>query len=232
MHGAVGAAREGFTREGQQIFLADAIAQRDEVSVLKRCHAHLGLVQTLGPLAHRPGLGDDHKVGASDRERAHVLRIVPVVADGHADSAGARVVDRRARVARRVVALLVEARVFGDVDHPRAPKQPPVRIDDWRAVVRATALPLEEVENDDHAELTRRRREGIDSRSRNGLSQSGHIRTSGPLRMKWLERQLRETDERSPFARGRFECAEAALDVRRPVGRRVLLDECDSHVVI
>ena len=50
--------------------------------------------------------------------------------------------------------------------------------------------------------------------------------------MKGLERQLRKTDERSPFARGRFERLQAAPDVRRLVGRRVMLDECDSHVAI
>ena len=123
------------------------------------------------------------------------LRIVPVVADGHADSAGARLVYRRAGVARGVVALLVEARVFGDVDHPCPSEQTPVGVDDWRAVVRATTIAFEEVKDDDDSKLTGGGHEGSYGRARHILGHRRYIRSSRALRMKGLERQLRKTDE-------------------------------------
>ena len=153
------------------------VAERHEVAVLERRHAHLGLVEPLGPLADRAGLRHDHQFGAAERQRAHVLGVVAVVADGHADPADRVSVHRRAGVAGRVVALLVEARVVGDVDHARHAEQRAVGVDDRRAVEGPVAVALEEVEHDDHAELARLALERVGGRAGHGL---GQPRTSAP----------------------------------------------------
>ena len=64
-HAAVGRADERFAGEGDAVFRADAIAERDEVAVLKCGDLHLGFVQAVGPLADRPGLRHDDQVGAA-----------------------------------------------------------------------------------------------------------------------------------------------------------------------
>src|SRR5450759_3128669 len=117
-HAPVRGTDERLTRERQALLFADAIAERDVVPVLKRRDAHLRFVEPFRPFPDRPGLRHDEEVRARDRHRAHVFRIVTVVADGHADPPCPGVVDGRPRVTRCVVALFVEARVLGDVDHP------------------------------------------------------------------------------------------------------------------
>ena len=76
-------ANEGLAGKGQLGFDADAVAQRRVIPVLESRYAQLGLEQTLRPLVGRPGLGNEHDLGTAERQRAHVLRIVPIVADGN-----------------------------------------------------------------------------------------------------------------------------------------------------
>ena len=81
-------------------------------------------------------------------------------------------VDRRAGVARRVVALLVEAGVVGDVDHAGPAEQRAVRVDDRRAIERAVAVALVQIQHDDDAEFARAARERIRGRARHRLARA------------------------------------------------------------
>ena len=109
--------------------LADTVAQRHVVAVLEGRDAHLRFVESVGPFADRAGLRHDDDLCALERQRAHVLGEMAVVADGDANPAGRRRVDGRAGIARRVIALLVKARVFGDVHHARPAEQASIGID-------------------------------------------------------------------------------------------------------
>ena len=100
--------------------LADPVAERDEVAVLKRGDAHLRLVQPFGPFADRAGLRHDHEIGAADARARACIRDSAGRSRSPRRSAAACAIDRCAGVARRVVALLVKAGVVGDVDHARA----------------------------------------------------------------------------------------------------------------
>ena len=83
----------------------------------------------------------------------------------------------------RVVLLLVEARVLGDVHHPRPAEERPSRVDDRRAVVRGVAVALEQIHDDHDAELAGERGE--------------HARSSAPARARRAHRT-----SPSPAARG------------------------------
>src|SRR5579872_1835874 len=133
-------ADERLAGERQAVLFADAIAESGVVAVLERRHAHLRLIEAVWPLTHRAGLRDDDEIRAGDRQCARVLGIVPVVTDRHTDSSRFRLVDGSAGGARRVVALLVEACVLGDVDHARAAEKTPVGVDHGRAIVCGRAV--------------------------------------------------------------------------------------------
>src|SRR5262245_25272415 len=112
----VGRADEGFSGERQAVFSAHAVAQCDEVAVLKGRHLHLSLVETFRPLTEGTGLRHDDQVRSAKRERTHVFGIVTVVADRDADVACLRPVDGGTLIAGRVVTLFVKAWIVGDVD--------------------------------------------------------------------------------------------------------------------
>ena len=84
---AVGPADKGLAGELQPLFPAHAITQPDEVSVLKRCDAHLGFVQTVRPLADGAGLRNENELCTAEGQCAHVFWKVPVVANGHSQLA-------------------------------------------------------------------------------------------------------------------------------------------------
>ena len=128
-HPPVGCADKGLAGEVEALLGADPVAQRGEVAVLEGRHPQLRLVQPVRPLTDRASLRHDDQLGARERESAHVLRVVTVVTDGDADPAGGGVEDRRPGVTRRVVALLVKARVVGDVNHARAAKANAITVD-------------------------------------------------------------------------------------------------------
>ncbi len=137
----------------ETVLIADAIAERHEVAMLKRCNSHLPLVKTLRPLVERAGLRHDDEIGAAERKRPHVFRVVTVVTDGHADRPGPGLIDRRTGITWRVIALLVEAGILRDVNHPRASEERAVGIDDRRTIEATVPVALVEVEDNDDAEL-------------------------------------------------------------------------------
>ena len=128
-HSAGRVADEGLAGEGQPLLCPDPVAQRGEVAVLERRDPQLGLEKAVRPLVLRPRLGHDDQLRTGQRQGAHVLGVVPVVADRDPEAAGPGFVDRSAPIARRVVALLVKAGVLGDVDHPGDAQQRAIGVD-------------------------------------------------------------------------------------------------------
>ena len=53
--------KKRLARKLEAVFAAYAIAERDVISVLEGSHAHLGLAQALGPLAHGARLRDKYE---------------------------------------------------------------------------------------------------------------------------------------------------------------------------
>lgn len=121
---------KGLPRKDQALFLADAVAQGREIPVLKGCDPKFGLIQPVRPLPHRTSLGYDHHVSAAQSEGAHLFGVVPVIADRDPDPSGSGVEDRGAGVPGSVVALLMEALIVGDVDHPRSTQQGSISVND------------------------------------------------------------------------------------------------------
>ena len=129
-----------------------------------------------------------------------------VVTDGHADGACRGAIDRGAGVTRRVIALLVKARIVGDVNHPRAAEQRSVRVDHRRRVEGAVAVAFVEVDDHHDAQVAGGAGEAIRCRSGNGLSVlPGGGADRGTLRMKRLERKLRKRDQLGAGAGGLLE---------------------------
>jgi hypothetical protein len=230
-HPSVGRAHEGLAGELQALLGADPVAQRREVAVLKGRDLKLGLVQAGRPLVDRPRLRYHHQLRTGEGESPHVLGEVAVVADRHSDPPDRGLVDRRARVTGRVVALLVEAWVVGDVHHPRAAEERAVGVDDRRAVVASPAVALVEVQYDHHSERGGAGREGLGHGTGHRLSQRARVASRRPLRVEGLEGQLREADQLGASPRRRLEGLEAAAKIVAAVGARVLLDESDLHSV-
>ena len=141
-------------RAGVDEVLGDLATTGFDPNAGQRRHLDFRFIQTVWPLAHRAGLRDDDEVGTAKGERTHVLGIVAVVADRDADVPGLCPVHGRTRIARRVVALLVEAGIVGDVNHARASQQAAVGVDHRRAVERTIAVTLVEVEHDYDAKFT------------------------------------------------------------------------------
>src|SRR6185312_5410469 len=63
---AVGRADERLSGESQAIFGADAVAKRDEISVLKRSHAHLAFIQAFRPFVDAARLCLLNETGATE----------------------------------------------------------------------------------------------------------------------------------------------------------------------
>ena len=82
-----------------------------EKPILEGRNLQFGLKQAFGPFIHGTCLGNDHDLSSPQCQRAHVLGVVPVVADRNANPPERRVVHGCAEIAERVVALLVEASV-------------------------------------------------------------------------------------------------------------------------
>ena len=228
-HGAVRGADERLAAERQALLAPDPVAQRDEISILERGDLHLSFVQALGPLVERTRLRHDDQLGASDRERAHVFGVVTVVADSDADGACLRPVDRGAGIPRRVVALLVEAWIVGDVDHPRASEDRTVGVDDRRAIVGTLAIALVQIQDDDDPQLARLPRERVGQRPGNRLGEPPRFRRGRMLRMESLEGELGEGNDRRARARRPLQRRQPPAHVVLFVGGGLLLDERDFH---
>src|SRR5262245_12395636 len=91
---------ERFADKGQRAVSTDAVAQRDEIAVLKCCDPHLSLIQPLRPYADSTRLRYQHEVRAGQGQGAHVVGEMTIVADGHTDPADFSAVDRRPRSKR------------------------------------------------------------------------------------------------------------------------------------
>jgi hypothetical protein len=157
---------------------------------------------------------------------------VTVVADGHADPSGGRIVDGRAGVARGVVALLVKVFVLGDVHHARPTEQRAVGVEDGRGVERAVSIALHQVEDDDHSPVGGGLGEGLRRGARHRLGEIEGALVSlrdGHPRVERRERELGEDDEISPSVGGRPHRPCAAIDRGRGRRRVGVLDEGDVH---
>ena len=154
---------------------------------------------------------------------------MPVVADGDADQAGLGLVDRRSRIAGSVVALLVEARVLGDVGHAGHAQDVAIGVDHRRAVVGLEPVALEEVHHHDHAAIARLLAEGGHGRTVERLGQAAAVAAGGLLRIEPLEGQLGEAHHHGAGGRRLVEGGQSALHVGGLVPGRVLLDEGDLH---
>lgn len=99
------------------------------------------------------------------------------------------------------------------MDHPRAPEDRAIGVDDRRRVVGRAAVALEEVRDDDDPELARERGERLGRRPGNGLRQRADVTLGGPLRIERRERQLREQHELRPISSRRACRLEAAPHV-------------------
>ena len=228
-HRPVRAADERLAGEFQRRILANPVTQCREIAVLKCRHTHLGFVQPFRPFADRPCLWNDDEIGPADRQRPHVLREMPIVADRDADAAGPRLVDGSARVARRVVLLLVEAFIVRDVDHPRPAEEAAVSIKYRRRVVTAIPGAFVQICDDYDAQPAGGGRQGLRRRARNRFGQPRHVAGRPAARVKRLERQLGETGELRPARGGRFQRRQTAGEVLGLIRRRTLLDQCDAH---
>jgi hypothetical protein len=78
----------------------------------------------------------------------------------------------------------VEARVLGDVHHARPSEQGAVRIDDGRTIVGGILVSLEQIQDDDDAELLGERLEHLDCRARHWLSKIANV---AGRRLLWVE---------------------------------------------
>ena len=200
--------------------------------MLEGSDLHLSFVKAFRPLVERACLGDDHQIGAAKRERSHVLGIVTVVADRHADGAGLRAIHRRTGVAGRVIALLVEARIVGDVYHAGPAQKRAVGVDHRRTVESALAVAFVQVEDDDNAELASPAREGISRRARYRFASAPRGRASRTLWKKTLEGELGVDDQVGALARRILERGEPSGNIARLVGGGGLLHQTNLHDAI
>jgi len=118
---------------------------------------------------------------------------VAVVADRHAHAPHGGVVDERVGVALRVVVLFVEARVLGDVHHPRHPEQRAVRVEDGGAVVAPSIGPeFVLVEHRNEAEFGGARGDAVAGGTGDRLRNLRGAGVVGPLREEAVDREFGE----------------------------------------
>jgi hypothetical protein len=140
-------------------------------------------------------LRDDDEIRATQRQRAHVLRKVTVVANRDAYAANRGRKDGRAKIARRVVLLFMEARVLGDVHHTRAAEQRAVGVNHRGAVVRPGTVALEQIQEQRRYRALARVIGNVGDRARHRLGKCGHVASCGSLWIEGRERQLRKGDQ-------------------------------------
>ena len=100
---------------------------------------------------------------------------------------------------------------------------------DRRAVERAGAVALEQVEDDDHAVFGGLGLEGLGDRAGHRFGEAGEVGACRPLRIEPLEGQLGEADEPRAVGGGDVDGLEAGGDVGLLVRCGALLDEGDLH---
>jgi hypothetical protein len=115
------------------------------------------------------------------------------------------------------------------VHHARAAEQAAVGVDHGRGVEAALAIPLVEVEDDDHAKIRGPRGKGIRHRPRHLLGEALRVLFGRALRVEGLEGELRVTHEVGAARHRLFEGLETPLEVVLPIVGRVLLNEGDAH---
>ena len=123
----------------------------------------------------------------------------------------------------------MEARVLGDVNHPRHAEQRAVRIDHRRAVVGVIAVALVEVDHGDDAELLRLALKRRDRRSVERLGELAKVRLGRTLRIEPFEGELGETRQLRAVAGRGLERGQPARDVGGLVFGGVLLDQRNFH---
>ena len=91
------------------------------------------------------------------------------------------------------------------------------------------AIPLEQVQHDDDAQLARFELKRRDQRAVQRFGQLSDVAVGGTLRMKPLERQLRVARERPHLRAPRLEVRQSARDVGGFVPGGVLLNQRNLH---
>ena len=123
----------------------------------------------------------------------------------------------------------MEARVLGDVHHPRDAQQRSIGVDHRRRIEGRGVLALEHVQHHDDSVLPRFLAERPDQRTIQRLGKGPNIAGRWMLWMKPLERQLRKAGEPGAVACGCLEVRETARNVELFVPGRALLNEGDFH---
>ncbi len=114
-----------------------------------------------------------------------------------------------------------------DVGHAHRPEDLAVGVDDRRRIVGPPAVPLEEVDDGDDAQLPRQRRENVRGRTGDGLRLVQRLWGGRPFGQEPEEGELGEDNYLRPRPGGLPEGRDAAPEVVRPIGGGVLLDERD-----
>jgi ribonuclease D len=219
-----------FSCECEAFFRSNSVGQGTEVTVLETRHLKFRFENPCRPFADRSRLRYHHDFGAFHSQGPSVFREMPVIAYGHSQAPDRSSKHRDATITRIVEVRLVVARTFHDVNHARHTQQTPVRIQHGRRVVGALAVPFIEVEDGHNTEPPDEICKKFGRRTWDGLRPGRRLLNATALREKGEKCHLGENDQLSALGCGLLQRQCAPLSIRLPIGRGMLLNECDLHI--